>query len=134
MTVFNESFTFSTGGEIDFVDLTSMVEEVVRKSGIKNGTVHVFTPHATGVIALIEFESSLLNDIKHLLEKMIPRHEAYHHPSNAHSHLRSILLSSDKTLPIIDGQIVLGTWRSLVFIETDAHPRQRNVIIQVIGE
>ncbi len=134
MTVFNESFTFSTGGEIDFVDLTSRVEEVVKKSGVKNGTVHVFAPHATGVIVLIEFEPSLLSDIKSLLEKMIPRHGTYNHPSNAHAHLRSMILSPDKTLPVIGGQVILGTWQSLVFIETDVYPRQRNVIIQVIGE
>lgn len=134
MTVFSESFIFSTGGEIDFVDLTSRVEEVVKKSGVKNGTVHVFAPHSTGVLVLIEFEPSLLNDIKHLLEKMIPNSETYRPSPNAHSHLKSLLLSSDKTLPIINSHVILGTGQSLVFIETDVHPRQRNIIIQVIGE
>lgn len=134
VTVFSESFIFSTGGEIDFVDLTSKVEEVVKKSGVTNGTVHVFASHSTGVLVLIEFEPSLLNDIKHLLEKMIPNSETHRNSSNAHSHLRSLLLNSDKTLPVIDSHVILGTGQSLVFIETDMHRRQRNIIIQVLGE
>jgi len=134
LRVFNESFTLSTRGEIDFVDLTHKVEEAVRKSGIKNGLAHVFAPHATGVLILTENEPSLLNDIRGVLEKIIPKRAPYQHPVNAHSHLRSILLCPDKTLPVIDGRLVLGTWQSLVFVETDVHPRKRTVITQVIGE
>ena len=134
MKVFNESFSFSTRGEIDFIDLTGKVEEIVRRSGVKNGLVHVFAPHATGVLILTEYESSLENDIKNVLERLVPRRGSYQHPSNAHSHLRSMLLSPDKTLPIVDGHVALGTWQSLVFVETDVYPRQRTVIVQVIGE
>jgi secondary thiamine-phosphate synthase enzyme len=134
MKIVNESFTFSTEGEIDFVDLTGKVKNVVRESGVKNGLVHVFAPHATGVIVLTEYESGLLDDIKSVLEKLIPRRASYHHPSNAHSHLRSMFLCPDRTLPIVDGQVVLGTWQSLFFIETDVHPRRRTIIVQVLGE
>lgn len=134
MKVFNESFTVSTKGEIDFIDLGNRVEEVVRKSGVKNGLVHVFAPHATGILILTECEPSLLNDIRSVLEKLIPKRGPYQHPANAHSHLRSMFLSPDKTLPVIDGRIVLGTWQSLIFVETDVYPRRRTIIAQVIGE
>jgi len=134
MRVFNESFRFSTRGEIDFVDLSGKVQDTVVKAGVKNGLVHVFAPHATGILILTEYEPSLLNDVKNMLQNLIPRKAGYEHPSNAHSHLRSILLSQDKTLPVVDGQVILGTWQSLVFVETDVHPRQRTVIIQVMGE
>jgi len=134
MTVFNESLTFSTGGEIDFIDLTGKVEEIVRRSGVKDGLVHVFAPHATGILILTEYEPNLLEDIKSTLERLIPKRAPYHHPSNAYSHLRSVLLCPDKTLPIVDGRIVLGTWQSLVFVETDVHPRHRTIIVQVLGE
>jgi secondary thiamine-phosphate synthase enzyme len=134
MKIFNQSFTFSTKGEIEFIDLTSNVKEVVNRSGIRNGLIHVFAPHATGVIILTEHEPSLDNDIKDFLEKIIPKHADYRHPSNAHSHLRSMLLCPDKTLPVIDGRVVLGTWQSLVFVETDVYPRQRTVVMQAIGE
>ena len=132
--VFNTRFSFSTKGEIDFTDLTDKVQEAVSKSGVKNGLVHVFAPHATGVLILTENEYGLLSDIKVFLEKIIPKHAGYRHPSNAHSHLRSMLLCPDKTLPVVDGRVVLGTWQSLVFVETDVYPRQRTVIMQAIGE
>lgn len=134
MKVFNETFTFSTQGEIDFIDLTDKVKEVVSKSGVKSGLVHIFAPHATGILILTENDPSLLNDIKNFLEKLIPRRAGYQHPSNAHSHLRSMLLSPDKTLPIRNGNVSLGTWQSLLFVETDVYPRHRTIIIQVIGE
>ena len=131
---FNTSYSFSTKGEIDFIDLTDKVQETVSQSGIKNGLVHVFAPHATGILILTESEYGLLNDIKAFLEEIIPKHGAYTHPSNAHAHLRSVLLPPDKTMPVIDGRVEFGTWQSLVFVETDVHPRRRTVIIQVIGE
>jgi len=132
--VFNTSYNFSTKGEIDFIDLTDKVHEAVSQSGIRNGLVHVFAPHATGILILTESEYGLLNDIKALLEEIIPKHGVYRHPSNAHAHLRSVLLPPDKTIPVIDGRVEFGTWQSLVFVETDVHPRRRAVIIQVIGE
>jgi secondary thiamine-phosphate synthase enzyme len=132
--VFNTSFSFSTKGEIDFTDLSDKVQEAVGQSGIKNGIVHVFAPHATGILILTESEYGLLGDIKELLEKMVPKRGAYGHPSNAHAHLRSVLLPPDKTIPVIDGRVEFGTWQSLIFVETDVHPRRRTVIIQVIGE
>jgi len=134
MKIFNESFTISTKGEVDFIDLTNKIQDMVEKSGISNGLAHVFAPHATGVLILTEYEPSLLNDIKSVLEKLIPKRAPYQHPANAHSHLRSMLLCPDKTLPIIDGRITLGTWQSLVFVETDVYPRRRTIITQVIGE
>jgi secondary thiamine-phosphate synthase enzyme len=132
--VVNKSFSFSTRGEIDFVDLTDHVQETVSKSAIKNGIVHVFAPHATGILVLTENDYGLLNDIKAFLEEIVPKRKAYQHPSNAHSHLRSMLLPPDKTLPVIDGRVKFGTWQSLLFVETDVYPRQRTVIIQVMGE
>ena len=132
--VVNKSFSFSTKGEIDFVDLTDKVQEVVSESAIKNGIVHVFAPHATGILILTENDYALLNDIKAFLEETVPKRRAYQHPSNAHSHLRSMLLPPDKTLPVIDGRVEFGTWQSLLFVETDVYPRQRTLIMQVIGE
>ena len=132
--VVDNSFSFSTKGEIDFVDLTDKVQDVVSKSGVRNGVAHVFAPHATGIIVLTENDFSLLNDIRVFLEEIVPKQRAYQHPSNAHSHLRSMLLPPDKTLPVIDGQVEFGTWQSLLFVETDVYPRRRNIIIQVIGE
>jgi secondary thiamine-phosphate synthase enzyme len=132
--VVNKSYSFTTRGEIDFIDLSDKVQEEVSASGIRNGVVHVFAPHATGVLILTENDEALLNDTKAFLERIVPKHAAYQHPSNAHSHLRSMLLPPDKTLPIVNGQVTFGTWQSLFFVETDVYPRRRTIIIQVMGE
>jgi len=132
--VFNSSIEFSTQGEIDFVDLTDKIRQTAEASGIQNGFVHVFAPHATGILILTENDAPLLADIKAFLVDLVPRHGDYHHPSNAHSHVRSMLLPPDKTLPLIDSTVVFGTWQSLFFVETDISPRDRTIIIQVMGE
>jgi secondary thiamine-phosphate synthase enzyme len=132
--VFNTSLSFSTKGEIDFIDITDKVQEAVANSRVKNGIVHAFAPHATGILILTENEYGLLDDVKAFLEEIAPKDKAYSHPSNAYAHLRSVLLPPDKTLPVIGGRVEFGTWQSLVFVETDVHPRRRTVIIQVLGE
>jgi secondary thiamine-phosphate synthase enzyme len=128
------TYGFSTEGEVEFVDLTGKVQEAVANSGVRNGLVHVFAPHATGVLILTENEAGLLEDIREFLEKVVPRRGDYVHPSNAHSHLRSILFPPDRTLPVVDGRVGFGTWQSLLFVETDVYPRRRTVVFQVLGE
>jgi secondary thiamine-phosphate synthase enzyme len=98
--VVNSSISFSTKGEIDFIDLSNKIQEAVSKSKIQNGIVHVFAPHATGILILTENDPALLNDIKVFLEELAPKNKEYQHPSNAHAHLRSMLLPPDKTLPV----------------------------------
>lgn len=134
MRVYSERFSVSARGEIDLVDLTERLMGVVGRSQIRDGLAHVFAPHSTGIIILTEYEPSLLGDIKGFLERLAPKDAPYSHPSNAHSHLRSILLPPDRTLPVADGRLVLGTWQSIVFVETDVRPRSRTIIAQVMGE
>lgn len=134
MKIFSQSIEFPTKGEIEFIELTEKIQEIVTESQIKNGIVHVFAPHATGILILTEHDWNLLEDIKRFLEKLAPRKAPYHHPSNAHSHLRSMFLPPDRTLPIRNGKLVLGTWQSLLFVETDVHSRQRTIIVQILGE
>ena len=132
--VFSVTHSFSTRGEVEFVDLTGQVVEAVSKSGVKDGLVHVFAPHATGVLILTENEPGLLDDIREFLDRLVPKGRGYEHPSNAFAHLRSILFPPDRTLPVVDGRVVFGTWQSLLFVETDVCPRRRTVVFQVIGE
>lgn len=132
--VHNKTYKFTTQGEIDFTDISEKVQEEVYKSSIKNGIVHVFAPHATGILILAENDDALIEDIKGFLEELVPKNGNYQHPSNAHSHLRSIVFPPDKTLPVIDGKVEFGVWQSLLFVETDVYPRERTIIIQVMGE
>ncbi len=132
--VLNKEITFSTMGEIQFLDLSDKIRELVIESGVRNGIAHIFAPHATGILVLTENDPELLTDIEQLLENLAPKDGDYNHPSNAHAHLRSIIFQPDKTLPIVDGKIEFGTWQSLMFIETDVYPRNRTVRVQIIGE
>jgi secondary thiamine-phosphate synthase enzyme len=132
--IVNKPLKFATQGEINFIDLTDKIQEAVSTSAIKNGIVHVFAPHATGILILTENDPALLEDITIFLEELVPKHGHYNHPSNAHAHLRSMLLPPDKTLPVIEGEVTFGTWQSLLYVETDVYPRERTVIVQVMGE
>ena len=132
--VVNTKITFSTKGEIDFIDLSEKIKTAVEMSQIVNGVTHVFAPHATGILILTENDPALLDDIQKFLEEIAPKNSNYSHLSNAHAHLRSIVFPPDKTLPIINRKVEFGTWQSLIFVETDVYPRKRTVIIQVIGE
>jgi len=133
LKVVNKVLKLSTRGEIDFIDLSDEVQDIASDSGIKNGIVHVFAPHATGVLILTENDPALLEDIRAFLEELVPKRGNYQHPSNAHSHLRSMVLPPDKTLPLIEGRVTYGTWQSLMYVETDVHRRERKIIVQVMG-
>ncbi len=133
MKVYSSSFSFSTKGEVDFVDITERINEIVRKSGIREGIVLLFAPHATGAIILNENDPSLLEDLRDLLERIIPRN-GYRHPINAHSHLRSIFMEPSKVIPVNNGRLSLGTWQSVIWVEVDTRPRKRTVLVTVVGE
>ncbi|MFQ6124265.1 MAG: secondary thiamine-phosphate synthase enzyme YjbQ [Candidatus Heimdallarchaeota archaeon] len=134
MKVFADSFTFSTRGEFDFVDLSKKVDDIIGKSGIEEGIALVFAGHATGVIVITEFESRLKQDIQELVEKFIPANRSYHHAGNAFSHLRSMFLTPSKVVPVQKGRLALGTWQSIFWVETETRPRTRKVEVYVIGK
>jgi len=131
--VFTKTIHIETGNPGDIIDLTHKVENAVHESGIRNGIVHIFAPHATAVFALTELESNLRNDIKKLLDNLTPE-KGWSHGENAHSHLRSMLLAPDKTLPVRNGRVIRGTWQDLFFIEADTSGRLRKIEVTVIGE
>ena len=132
--IVNKQINFNTQGPITFIDLSDQVSQAVADSKIRNGLVHVFAPHATGVLILTENDPALLEDIREFLENLAPANGDYQHPSNAHAHLRSVLLQPDRSLPVINGEVAFGTWQSLMFVETDVYPRRRTVTIQILGE
>ncbi len=134
MKVVRRELHISTAGEVDVVDITSMVEKAVKDSGIRNGLVTVFIPGATGAITTIEFEPNLVQDFKDILEKLVPKTGHYRHPVNGHSHLRASILGPSLSVPVADGNLILGTWQQIVFVELDVRPRSRRLIVQIIGE
>ena len=123
MVVFSKKIKFNTKGELDIVDITHMVEKVVDESKIKNGIVVVFVPGATGAITTIEYEPNLLQDFRDALEEIVPSTKHYRHPINGRSHIRASLIGPSVSFPISDGQVILGTWQQIVFLELDTRPR-----------
>ncbi|HOP08174.1 MAG TPA: secondary thiamine-phosphate synthase enzyme YjbQ [candidate division Zixibacteria bacterium] len=137
--VHTEEIMLGTDHPGDIVDLTEELNRLIRQSGVTAGTVTVFCPGSTGVITTIEHEPGMLKDLPELLEKLIPSDRPYHHDDTWHdgngfSHLRAALIGPDITVPIVAGQITLGTWQQVVFLECDNKPRQRRLVVQILGE
>jgi secondary thiamine-phosphate synthase enzyme len=137
--VHQEDITFETTGHRDVHDLTTQVSHIVAKSGIQTGIVHVFCVGSTAAVGAIEFEPGLRQDLPNLLDRLIPPspqygHEQTWHDGNGHSHLQATLLGPSLTVPVRDGQPVLGTWQQIFLIECDIRPRDRTVVVSVLGE
>lgn len=120
-------------------DLTQQVKQIVRKAGIQTGMVNVFNIGSTGAIGAIEYEPGLQRDLPELLNTLIPPsrsygHEQTWHDGNGHSHLQATWLGPSLTIPIAQGQLVLGTWQQIFHLECDIKPRNRTVMVTIYGE
>lgn len=137
--VYNDKIKIDTTGFGDTIDITERVRHILKASGLKNGMITVFCPGSTGTITTIEFESGVIRDLKNALERLIPSnipydHDYRWHDGNGFSHVRAALMKPSLTIPFIEGEITLGTWQQVVFIDFDNRSRKRNIIVQIIGE
>jgi len=136
--VHQQQLQLSTSGHGHMHDVTSEVAAVVEQSGIRTGVVQVFNVGSTGVIAAIEFEPGLERDLPEILDKLMPpsrhyRHEQAWHDGNGHSHLQATLLGAGMSVPVAGGRPVLGTWQQIIHLECDNKPRQRTIVVTVLG-
>ena len=120
-------------------DLTETVAAFVTESRIRTGLAHVFNVGSTAAVGTIEFEPGLERDLPEALDKLMPPSRAYSHEQawhdgNGHSHLQATLLGPSITVPVANGRPVLGTWQQVFFLECDIKPRQRTVVVTVLGE
>jgi secondary thiamine-phosphate synthase enzyme len=139
MKIITETVNLETKGAPDLIDITDKVAEALASSKLKAGAATVFVVGSTAAIATFEYEPGLVCDVKELYEKLIPRKQRYHHDdtwgdANGFSHLRAMLQGPSLTIPFEQGKLHLGTWQQVVLAEFDNRPRQRKVIIQLIGE
>ncbi len=138
MKTYTETITFSTGRKFELVDITYKVEEIVERSGVRNGIALVFAPHATAAIIANEHESGLIEDIITKIKELTePGSTKWRHnmiDDNAHAHLGSALIGADRVFPVIDGRLVRGTWQNIFLVEMDGPRRRRNVVVMVMGE
>ena len=137
--VFTGHVELTTRGHADTHDLTSPVTKILNDSEIQQGLVTVFTPSSTSALTTIEFESGALADLRRTLDEIAPpdrdyQHNLRWHDGNGHAHLRAALLGPSLTIPVIDGQLTLGTWQQILFIDFDVRSRNRRVVVQVVGE
>lgn len=137
--VTSESFSLNSKGNTDIIDVTDRVSQVVGSSGLRRGVATVFVVGSTAGVATMEFEPGLIADMRQLFERLAPANQQYQHnlrwgDLNGHSHLRASLLGPSLSIPFADGQLQLGTWQQIVLIDFDVRPRQRAVIVQVVGE
>ena len=139
MTISTRSIKIHSKGENDIIDLTDKISNFVKKSGISNGTVIIFVSGSTGSVTTIEYESGLIKDFPEMLDRIAPRdldygHEQMWHDGNGHSHVKASLVGPSLTVPFIEGELCLGTWQQIVFLELDTRERRRNLVLQIIGE
>ena len=124
----------STRAENALIDITSEVEEVVKSRGIKRGLCLIFVPHTTAGITINEnADPSVRRDILMILDKMVPKKEAYSHlEGNSPGHIKASLFGSSQTVMIEDGRLLLGRWQGIFLGEFDG-PRERQVWLRLIA-
>ena len=120
------------------MDITSEVQKIIKETKLSQGQATVFVPGSTAGITTIEYEPGLLKDLPRAFERIAPQDIEYaHHPTwgdhNGHAHVRASLLGASKSFPFSEGELILGTWQQIVLVDFDEHPRNREVVVQIIG-
>lgn len=134
-----DKISLNTKGFNDVIDISDAVTKIVKQSRIQNGLVNVFCSGSTGGITTIEYESGVISDLKKAIEKIAPSNIPYEHDKrwgdgNGFSHVRAALMKPSLTIPLVNGKLTLGTWQQIVFIDFDNRARDRDVVVQIIGE
>lgn len=136
MKVYIKEVTLSTKKGIEVIKITEQVNQVVKESGINDGIVVAYAPHATVAILINEFEPRLTEDYVEWVRKYVPVGAGWRHDEiddNAHAHIASAIIGSSKVIPLSRGRLLLGTWQDIMLLELDGPRSMRRVVIQVIG-
>ena len=134
-----ERISVKSEGLGDIIDITDRVQEIVEKSGKKEGSAVVFVNGSTASVSTIEYEPNLVKDVKRVLEKLAPYGAEYEHhrtwgDDNGAAHVRATLMGPGITVPFQDRKLLLGTWQQIVVLDFDTRPRSREVVVQVLGD
>jgi secondary thiamine-phosphate synthase enzyme len=138
MEIVTETFSVSTRGDSEVLDITGNVTTVLAQHKFQEGLVTVFVSGSTASITTTEFEPGLRKDIPEALERLAPRGGRYHHDEtwhdgNGYSHVRAAVMGPSLAIPFSHGELVLGTWQQIVLIDHDNRPRERTIVVQVMG-
>ncbi len=137
--VVTEKISLGTHGRTDIIDITDQVADKLRQSGIKNGTATVFVAGSTAGLTTIEFESGLVADFQSLWQRIAPDNIRYDHnerwgDGNGYAHVRASLLGCSLTIPFANRNLTLGTWQQIILVDFDNRARQREIVVQIMGE
>ena len=135
----SETFTVGTQGFNDTHDLTPRVANILGKAKLEAGLLTVFVPGSTAGVTTIEFEDGVIGDLKKAIDRLVPQNIPYDHnrrwgDGNGFAHVRAALLGPSLTIPVSGGKLQLGTWQQIVLIDFDNRPREREVLVQMVGE
>lgn len=142
MKVFTTTFTIATDERTEISDITKLVREALQQFPVTTGIALVNTMHTTCALFINEFQAALIDDLKGLIERLVPERGPYRHDDprysdcergNANAHLRAALLGRSIAVGVKDGELALGRFQSIIFAELDG-PRKREIAVQVIGE
>jgi secondary thiamine-phosphate synthase enzyme len=139
MVVHTLPIRLTTQGNADIQDITNPVEAAVRSSDLENGIATIFCPSATSALTTIEYEPGCISDLRRLFDEIIDPNQHYAHNArwgdgNGHSHVRAALLGPSLTVPFVDRRLLLGTWQQIIFVDFDNRARNRELIVQLVGE
>jgi secondary thiamine-phosphate synthase enzyme len=139
MSVITKILTVSSNGESDMIDITRQTDETIKASGLQDGIVTIFVSGSTASITTIEYELGLKKDFPKMLTRIAPSEIEYEHNNtwhdgNGHSHVRASLIGPSLTVPFKNKSLMLGTWQQIVLLEMDTRPRDRKLVLQIIGE
>jgi secondary thiamine-phosphate synthase enzyme len=137
-SVITGSIELASRGDADIVKITEEVAEAVKQTGLMDGTITVFVPGATGALTTLEYEPGVVEDVQKALDVVAPADRFYQHnvnlgDGNGHSHVRAGLVGPSLTIPFVDGRLTLGRYQNIVFCDFDARPRERSIVVQVMG-
>lgn len=130
-----KEITFTTEKDLELIDITDKVGEIVEEAGVKEGIALIYPLHATAAVTICEsYDPNMLKDLRDKIKELFPKGAGYRHDKiddNAHSHLISSFLNPAQIVPVKDGKLYLGTWQAIIFVEADG-PKQRRVLVEVV--
>ncbi|HZD34479.1 MAG TPA: secondary thiamine-phosphate synthase enzyme YjbQ [Nitrososphaeraceae archaeon] len=139
MQIVTKTIFLRSKGEGDMIDITPETSKILTQSKLRDGIITIFVSGSTAAVTTIEYEPGLKQDFPSMLSRIAPRnmeyqHENMWHDGNGHSHVRASLIGPSLTVPFKDSTLMLGTWQQIVILEMDINKRERNVIVQIVGE
>lgn len=139
MSVITRTITVSSNGENDMIDITRQIDGAIKATMLQDGIVAIFVSGSTAAVTTIEYEPGLKRDFPKMLARIAPseikyEHDNTWHDGNGHSHVRASLIGPSLTVPFKNKGLMLGTWQQIVLLEMDTRPRERKIILQMIGE